>query len=449
MEKYRELDLFTLELGNGFCSKRSLDETLKTVALLRDEIFEQFGVVIPSIQVKNNSQLKSLEYVIKVNGLSAGEFVFKRNSLMLVNTGNVKSEIEGKLVDEPVFGIDALMIPVSKREEAVKKGYVVLTLQRILQTHLREIIKENLSSVITTQYVTELLEDINSKNKSLYSFLFKKYESMTLQIVKDILKSLLDEEVSIRNILPILETIADAEKSSKMDTSNILRKVRSAIAPNIIAPFLKNNHLDFVLISPDFSNYLLAHESELKNFVYDSSIRAKFIDELSKVNNKTMYSGIVCHSASRKALKNYLENICLMPKVPVFSEVEFINAIKKMNFESNMICEIGKGIINQKDEQPNKETTCDENKKESNAKNNNPEFSKEAFSKLKKNVRDVLENLPPLEQKILVMRFGLDDGCTHSLEQIEEALDVSKEEIRRIEAKVLRMLRHPRNDDRE
>ena len=64
MEKYRALELFTLELGNGLCSKRSLDEILKTTVILRDEIFEQFGVVIPGICVKNNSQLKSLEYEI-------------------------------------------------------------------------------------------------------------------------------------------------------------------------------------------------------------------------------------------------------------------------------------------------------------------------------------------------------------------------------------------------
>ena len=138
-----------------------------------------------------------------------------------------------------------------------------------------------------------------------------------------------------------------------------------------------------------------------------------------------------------------------MPKIPVFSEIEYINAIRKLNFKSNLICEIGKDIGNPKGKQKNREELCEEIKKDVNAQNSNSGFSKEAFTKLKKNVRDVLENLQPLEQKMLVMRFGLDDGVVHSLEEIEKELDVSKEEIRRIEAKVLRMLRHPRNDDRE
>ena len=235
MEKYRALDLFTLELGNGLCSKRSLDEILKTTVILRDEIFEQFGVVIPGICVKNNYQLKSLEYVIKLNGMPAGSFTFKKSFVLIVDTGNVKVKMEGKEYEEPVYGAEALMIPNSKKEEAAKKGYTVLSSEKVIHAHLSEIIKDNLSSVITTQYVSELLEDIGKENKPLYSLLFKKYENKTYQIVKDILKNLLDEEVGIRNILAILETIADEEKGQNASVSSILSKVRCAIAQDVIS----------------------------------------------------------------------------------------------------------------------------------------------------------------------------------------------------------------------
>lgn len=449
MEKYRELDLFTLELGNGFCSKHSLDEILRITVSLRDEIFEQFGVVIPSISVKNNSQLKSLEYVIKLNGMVAGSFTFKKNFVLIVDTGNAKGKMEGKECEEPVFGAEALMVPVSMKEEAFKKGYTVLTSQKVIHVNLAEIIKENLSSVITTQYVSELLEDIGKENKPLYSQLFKKYENKTYQIVKDVLKNLLEEEVGIRNMLPILETIADEERGMIIPIPSIISKARCAIAQYVISPFLKNNQFDFAVVVPEFSDYLVEHEKALEEFVYDNSVRLKFINELTEINNQHSLYGIVCHSKCRRILKKYLTNFCLMPKIPVFSEIEYINAIRKLNFKSNLICEIGKDIGNPKGKQKNREELCEEIKKDVNAQNSNSGFSKEAFTKLKKNVRDVLENLQPLEQKMLVMRFGLDDGVVHSLEEIEKELDVSKEEIRRIEAKVLRMLRHPRNEDCE
>ena len=432
MEKYRALELFTLELGNGLCSKRSIDEILKTTVILRDEIFEQFGVVIPGICVKNNSQLKSLEYEIKLNGMPAGSFAFKKCFVLIVDTGNVKVKMEGKECEEPVYGAEALMIPNSKKEEAAEKGYTVLSSEKVIHVHLSEIIKDNLSSVITTQYVSELLEDIGKENKPLYSLLFKKYENKTYQIVKDILKNLLDEGVGIRNILAILETIADEEKGQNASISSILSKVRCAIAQDVISPFLKNNQFDFAVVVADFSDYLVEHEKALDEFAYDNSVRLKFIDELTEINNQHVLSGIVCHSKSRRILKKYLTNFCIMPKIPVFSETEYINAIKKLNFKTNLICEIGKDIV-----KTQKESNKDSVKE------------KEVFAKLKKNVRDVLHNLPPREQKMLVMRFGLDDGVVHSLEEIEQELDISKEEIRRIEAKVLRMLRHPRNEDCE
>ena len=81
MEKYRRLDLFTLELGSDLCSEKCLDEILKIIPLVRKEIFEKYGVVIPNVRIKENKTLNPLEYVIKVNGYSAERFEFKKNSI--------------------------------------------------------------------------------------------------------------------------------------------------------------------------------------------------------------------------------------------------------------------------------------------------------------------------------------------------------------------------------
>ena len=424
MDKYRKLDLFTLELGKGFCSKRCLDEILRIAATLKEEALEQYGVVIPSVCIKSNPQLKSLEYVIRLNGAPAGSFIFKKGYVVIVDTGRVKSGLEGKPVKDPVFGADAFMIPDSKKEEAEKKGYKILTSQKIIEVHLRETIKDNLSSIITTQYVTELLSEINTDNGALYSLLFKNYESRTVQIIKDVLKVLLEEDVSIRNILPILETLADEEKVEKVSLADLVSKVRSAIAPDIIAPYVKNNQINCIIVSSDFSNYIKAQESNLEYFVFDMGIREKFIKEFSSIRNTHDEVVIVCHSMSRRILKNYITNICMLQKIPVVSEVEFITAIKKLGFNNNLIGEMGENIIKQQEEQKDKNET-------------------------KKEIEKVMVKLSPYEREIFALRFGLTDGKSHTWEEVGKAFDISKEEIRMIEAKVLRMLRKSKDNPEE
>ena len=110
MEKYRKLDLFTLELGSDLCLEKYLNEILKTIPLIREDVFDKYGVVIPNVQVKNNKTLKPLEYVIKVNGYSSGRFEFRKNSFLILDTGFVKTEMSGKPVKEPVFDSLSLWI---------------------------------------------------------------------------------------------------------------------------------------------------------------------------------------------------------------------------------------------------------------------------------------------------------------------------------------------------
>lgn len=209
MEKYRKLDLFTLELGSDLCLEKCLNEILKTIPLIREDVFDKYGVVIPNVRVKGNKTLKPLEYVIKVNGYSSGRFEFRKNSFLILDTGSVKTEMSGKPVKEPVFGSPGLWITKGRKAEAEKNGYVVLSFSRIIKVHLSETIKENLSSVITTQYVGELMDEVLKENEFLCTQIVKKYENAALTVVKLVLCSLLDEEVSIRNLIPILETISN------------------------------------------------------------------------------------------------------------------------------------------------------------------------------------------------------------------------------------------------
>ena len=110
MEKYRKTDLFSLELGIDLCSEEWIYELVKSIQSLRKEFFERYGVVIPKVHVIDDIKLKPLEYVIKVNGYEAGRFEFQSDSILIVDTGSVKKEMQGKPGIEPAFGASGMYL---------------------------------------------------------------------------------------------------------------------------------------------------------------------------------------------------------------------------------------------------------------------------------------------------------------------------------------------------
>ena len=335
MEKYRKLDLFTLELGSDLCLEKYLNEILKTIPLIREDVFDKYGVVIPNVRVKNNKTLKPLEYVIKVNGYSSGRFEFRKNSFLILDTGFVKTEMSGKPVKEPVFGVPGLWITKGRKAEAEKNGYVVLSFSRIIRVHLSETVKENLSSVITTQYVGELLDEVLKENEFLCTQIVKKYENAALTVVKQVLCSLLDEEVSIRNLIPILETISNEPKYERAKLQVLVNKVRCAIIPDVIDSLGDcNNYIKVLFFSQKLSEYMFDNLTETGEIVFDPVTRKLFSHELSLTISEMIDQGfspvVLCVEPLRYSVKILLTSLGIS-NIHVLSDMEMTAAIRKMN----------------------------------------------------------------------------------------------------------------------
>ncbi len=440
MDKYRKLDLFTLELGSDLCLEKCLNEILKTIPLIREEIFEKFGVVIPTVRVRDNKTLKPLEYVIKVNGYSAGRFEFRKNSFLILDTGSVKTEMSGKSAKEPVFGIPGLWITKGRKSEAEKNGYVVLTAERMIKVHLAETIKENLSSVITTQYVGELLDEVFKENEFLCTQLVKKYENASLAVVKLVLCSLLDEEVSIRNLIPILETISNEPKYDRAKLQVLVNKVRCAIVPDIIGSLgNSNNIIKALLLSQKLSQYMFDNITETGEIAFDPAIRRLVITELFSKIREMREQGfapvVLCVESLRYSVKLLLVSEGIS-NIHVFSDMELSIAGRKLNIPLQVFATIGEDF-----EPP---AGCDSgasvHEKLSEAtqpkKNSNDDFVK-----LQEKLNQIVGSLEPFEQKVISMRFGLGEEHSHTLEEVGLAFDIPLEKIRMIEAKALRLLR--------
>ena len=440
MEKYRRLDLFTLELGSDLCLEKYLNEILKTISLIREEIFDKYGVVIPNVRVKNNKTLKPLEYVIKVNGYSSGRFEFRKNSFLILDTGFVKTEMSGKPLKEPVFGAPGLWITKGKKAEAEKNGYVVLTAERMIKVHLVEKIKENLSSVITTQYVGELMDEVLKENEFLCTQIVKKYENAALSVVKLVLCSLLDEEVSIRNLIPILETISNEPKYERAKLQVLVNKVRCAIVPDVIDSLGDcNNYIKALMLSQKLSEHMFDNLTETGEIAFDPVTKKLFYNELSLKISEMIEQGlspvVLCVEPLRYSVKILLTSLGIS-NTHVLSDMELRIAVRKLNTSLHVFATIGEDF-----EPP---AGCDSgasvHEKLSEAtqpkKNSNDDFVK-----LQENLNQIVGSLEPFEQKVISMRFGLGEEHSHTLEEVGLAFDIPLEKIRMIEAKALRLLR--------
>ena len=440
MEKFRKLDLFTLELGRDLCLEKTLDEILKSIPLIREETFDKNGVVIPNVRVKNNNTLKPLEYVIKVNGYSSGRFEFRKNSFLILDTGSVKTEMSGKPAKEPVFGVPGLWITKGRKAEAEKNGYAVLTAARIIKVHLIETIKENLSSVITTQYVGELLDEVFKENEFLCTQIVKKYENASLTVVKLVLCSLLDEEICVRNLIPILETISNEPKYERAKLQSLVNKVRCAIAPDIIGSLGNiNNNIKALILSQKLSDHMFDNITETGEIAFDPVTRKLFFNELSLKIREMIDQGfspvVLCVEPLRYSVKLLLVSEGIS-NIHVFSDKELSIAVRNLNISLQVFATIGEDF-----ELP---AGCDSgasvHEKLSEAtqpkKNSNDDFVK-----LQEILNQIVGSLDPFEQKVISMRFGLGEEHSHTLEEVGLAFDIPLEKIRMIEAKALRLLR--------
>lgn len=440
MDKYRKLDLFTLELGSDLCLEKTLEEILKSIPLIREETFAKYGVVIPNVRIKENKALKSLEYVIKVNGYAAGRFEFKKNSILILDTGFVKTKITGKPAKEPVFGVPGLWITKGKRVEAEQNGYVTLTAPKVIRVHLQEKIKENLSSVITTQYVGELLDEVLKENEFLCTQLVKKYGNASLTVVKLVLCSILDEEVSIRNLLPILETISNEPKFDRAKIPALVNKVRCSIIPDIIGSLgERNNDIKALLLSQKLSEYIFNNLTETGEIAFNPATRKLFSNELSLKTSEMIDQGfspvLLCVEPLRYSVKFFLDSLGIS-NIHVLSDMEMTSAIRKMNTSLQVFATIGEDF-----EPPSGSDFGTSVQVKTSEATPPKKISNDDFVKLQEKLNQIVGSLDPFEQKVISMRFGLGEEHSHTLEEVGLAFNIPLEKIRMIEAKALRLLR--------
>ncbi len=231
--KLLAVDTLLLELGTNLVSLALPNEggdLADRVSGARKQIAIEMGIVLPMVRIRDNLQVKSNTYVIKIRDQIVAQYEIFPQQLLALDSGMVASPLEGIKTTEPAFGGPALWIQASMRERALMAGYIVAHPTEVIITHLTEVIKQHAWELITRQEVQTLVEHAKKDNKVVVEELLPNL--MTLGEVQKVLQNLLRERVSVRDLGAILETLADWAPRTK-DLDQLSEYVRATLARQI------------------------------------------------------------------------------------------------------------------------------------------------------------------------------------------------------------------------
>jgi flagellar biosynthesis protein FlhA len=224
-----ELGYALLPLVNGPDGQDRLTEQIKA---LRKSLAIEMGFVMPAVRILDNVQLEANTYIIKIKEVDAGQGKIWPNQFMVMDPGGGQVGIPGIHTTEPTFGLPATWVDAAMKEEATLKGYTVVDAATVLSTHLTELLKGNMSDLLSYGEVQKLIKELPKEQSELVKDIVP--SQVTISGIQRVLQLLLAERISIRDLSTILEGIADALAFSR-NPSSMVEHVRARLARQICA----------------------------------------------------------------------------------------------------------------------------------------------------------------------------------------------------------------------
>ncbi|SKA72653.1 flagellar biosynthesis protein FlhA [Clostridium sp. USBA 49] len=244
-----------IEIGYALiplADENSGGDLLERIASVRRQCAIEMGIIVQPIRIRDNLQLKSNEYVIKIRGTVTAKGEIMPNMLLCMDPTNGDFDIQGIKTIEPSFGLPAIWINKDQREEAEIKGLTVVDPTTVMITHLTETIKLHSHELLGRQEVKLIIDAVKEKYNAVVEELIP--DLMTIGEVQKVLQNLLKEKVPIKDMVTILETLADNSRITK-DIELLTEYVRFAIGRTICAPLIdENGAITVVTVSPDIED---------------------------------------------------------------------------------------------------------------------------------------------------------------------------------------------------
>jgi flagellar biosynthesis protein FlhA len=252
-----------LELTLGYQLIRLADKTqggdlLERIRSMRRKIASDFGFLMPQVRIRDNLHLEPQQYQILLKGISIGEGKIMPDKFLAMDSGMATGEISGETTKEPAFGLDAIWITPEQKEDAIVEGYTVVDPATVISTHMSELVKRNAEDLLTRQEVQTLIDKIKEDFPVIVSDVEK---VASIGLIQRILKALLHEKIPLKDMLSILETIADiAEFTKNVDV--ITEQVRAKLSRIITQMYSGEDGVIRLLTFDTSSEQLMLEKSQ-------------------------------------------------------------------------------------------------------------------------------------------------------------------------------------------
>ncbi|MGB3368248.1 MAG: flagellar biosynthesis protein FlhA [Acidaminobacteraceae bacterium] len=279
-----QVDPIELEFGYGIiplADPNQGGDLFDRLVMIRRQIALEFGIVVPMIRLRDNIQLESNEYIIKIKGnqVALGNIVF--DHFLAMNPGSTEGEIEGIDTIEPAFGLPAKWISSENREKAEVLGYTVVDPSSIISTHLTEVIKTYSYELLGRKEVKTLIDNIREENSTVVDELLPGL--MNIGDIQKVLANLLREGITIRDLITILETLADYANTTK-DVNVLTEYVRQALSRYITNLYMPTKRARVITVDQNLENQFmesLQHSDSGTYLAIDPSTSQRFLNSLA------------------------------------------------------------------------------------------------------------------------------------------------------------------------
>ena len=328
LEGLLKLDVLHLEVGSALV--RLVDhehggQLLQRIRALRRHLASELGFLVPSVHITDNIRLRPREYVVELRGVKIARWEMQHDRLLAISSDPQPVPLEGIETNEPAFGVAAKWIDPKLQEKALASGYAVVDQTSVIATHLAEIVRQNAHELLTRQETKRLLDALAESQPKLVEELVPRL--LTLGELQKVLQLLLREQVSIRDLPAILETLLDAAAAHK-NPVHLVEAVRQGLGRALVTPLLgADQKLKVFTLDPSI-------EDELARLIEvpgpgkpvplpGTPLVRRLLESLQRlVIDPTAIAStiLLCNSPGRFHLRRLLEPF--LPRVVVFSPAE-------------------------------------------------------------------------------------------------------------------------------
>ncbi|MDD6133838.1 MAG: flagellar biosynthesis protein FlhA [Selenomonadaceae bacterium] len=305
-------------------------DLLDRIVMIRRQCALELGLVVPTIRIRDNIQIKPNAYIIKLKGIEIAKGELMLDHYLAMNSGTVFEEVPGIETTEPAFGLPALWIPENEREQAELNGYTVVDAVSVLATHLTEVIKQHADEILGRQETQNLVDNLKKTNQALVDEVVP--DLMSVGEIQKVLANLLRERISIRDMATILEVLSDYARATK-DTEILTEYVRHAMARQITQQNVQNGTLPCITLDPalenriaggvqrtDHGSYVSLDPDSLQNLVNALN------NELPKLTNMGYQPIVLTSPAVRLYFRKLVERS--VPGLIVLSQAEIEQSVE-------------------------------------------------------------------------------------------------------------------------